>query len=146
MFQRGVKITKSLFFICVASTSRSWVSRITSYSQSRSLKHLKVRSPQPAFGGADERGRFLLHGVLLPAAQRERRQAPAPAEPGHQQPADGGDKAAPQHSVKQDKEGTVEEREGEKKAQEEAAAVAAVSTKRPEESKFNVRRAWLLLL
>lgn len=82
---------------------------------------------------------------LFPAAQRERREEPAPAKPADTQPANGGDKTAPQQSVKQVKEGKVEEHESEKKAQEEAAPVPAVSTKKREETKFNVRGVWLFL-
>lgn len=84
---------------------------------------------------------------LFPAAQRERREAPAPPKPGDKQPANGGDKTAPQRSVKQDKEGKAEEqgkkKEDEKKAEEEAVPVPAVSTKKTEETEFNVRRVWL---
>lgn len=82
---------------------------------------------------------------LFPAAQRERREAPAPAKPGDKEQTNGGDKTAPQQSVKQDKEGKEEEHEGEKKAQEEAVPVPAVSTKKTEETEFNVRRVWLFL-
>lgn len=82
---------------------------------------------------------------LFPAAQRKRREEPAPAKPGDKQPANGGDKTAPQQSVKQDKAGKVEEHEGEKKAQEEAVPVPAVSAKKTEETKFNVRRVRLFL-
>lgn len=73
-----------------------------------------------------------------PKAQRKRREEPAPAKPGDKQPANGGDKTAPQQSVKQDKAGKVEEHEGEKKAQEEAVPVPAVSAKKTEETKFNL--------
>lgn len=80
---------------------------------------------------------------LFPAAQRTSREAPAPAELEKNKPAN--DKAAPEQSVKQKNEEKGEKPEEEKKEREEVEPAPAVSTKKTEETEFNVRKVCLSL-